>query len=217
MKLKNEHKKSDKIILFLLLAISFFSFVLLLISINNEGMLTSIDKKVNLSIADNQASFLIKLSKIVSSIFEPAIFIVFLLLIIIFLYGKKRKKEAFSIGILTLITFSLGELIKIVLQRTRPINALVIERTFSFPSGHALMAIIFFGILIYLFEHHIKEKRNKSLLTASAVILVILISLSRVYLGVHWFSDILASFALGTFLLVLYIIILSHTDIFKTN
>ena len=111
----------------------------------------------------------------------------------------------------------MGELIKIVLQRTRPINALVIERTFSFPSGHALMAIIFFGILIYLFEHHIKEKRNKSLLTASAVILVILISLSRVYLGVHWFSDILASFALGTFLLVLYIIILSHTDIFKTN
>lgn len=217
MKPKKENKNSDRIVLILILIISFFSFVFLLMSINNDNVLTNIDKEVNLIMAYNQAPFLINFSKVISSIFKPEIFITLLFLITIYLYIKKRKREALSLGFLTAITFSIGELIKIILQRARPLNALVIERTFSFPSGHTLMAIIFFGIFVYLLGRHIRKKKNKLLLTASSTILVIFISLSRIYLGVHWFTDVLASYAIGIFLLVLYIIILSRTDIFKTN
>ncbi|MEK6850631.1 MAG: phosphatase PAP2 family protein [Nanoarchaeota archaeon] len=166
---------------------------------------------------NNQSSFLVAASKIISAIFDQAIFVALLLFITLYLFYKKRKKEAICLIFLTAISFSLEQLIKIVTQRVRPLNAVVFEKTFSFPSGHALMAVIFIGTLVYLFEHHIKSNKRRNFLTIISVLLIILISSTRIYMNVHWFTDVLAGFALGIFLLMSYIIIIQHTDIFKTK
>ena len=207
----------EKIVIYLLLVISLFSFIFLLLNINNTNILTNLDRKINLLVENHQSSFLLTISKIISDIFEPAIFIFLLLIITFYLFQKKRKKEAICLIFLTVVSFSLEQLIKIVTQRIRPLNAAVLEKTFSFPSGHAIMAIIFFGTLVYLFENHIKSHKKRNFLTILSVLFITLISSTRIYLNVHWFSDVLASFALGTFLLISYIIIIQHTDIFKTK
>ena len=90
-------------------------------------------------------------------------------------------------------------LVKHIIARPRPplINALVREDGFSFPSGHMFVAISFYGLITYFIWH---RKKNFWIRTADLIIGLIIIAaigLSRVYLGVHWPSDVLASIAAG--------------------
>lgn len=89
--------------------------------------------------------------------------------------------------------------IKYLVQRPRPpsISALVLEKGFSFPSGHSLVAFSFYGFLSYII-YRISHKKTWKILSISAGMFIIaMIGFSRVYLGIHWPSDVLASFALG--------------------
>ena len=86
-------------------------------------------------------------------------------------------------------------------------NMLIEETEFSFPSGHALFAALIFGFLIYVFKNEIKNKIIRYSFIIINILLMITISFSRLYLKVHWFSDVLAGFFLGIFILT-YIIIL---------
>jgi len=96
-----------------------------------------------------------------------------------------------------------GELFILVMkhaiQRQRPplINSLVFENSFSFPSGHSFVAFSFYGLLAYFLIRATKRKTAKIAATLCAVLLIGTIGLSRIYLGVHWPSDVLASFAAG--------------------
>jgi len=119
-----------------------------------------------------------------------------LLLLISLLYKKdylKAKIFAITIGLATI----LSQLIKIIIQRARPETMLIPETGFSFPSGHATLAFAFFGILIYLFKDEIKNKILKYSFIKANIFLIFLIGFSRIYLNVHWFTDILGGFALG--------------------
>jgi undecaprenyl-diphosphatase len=214
---KKEFDRNSKIILYLILFISFFMFVYLLLSTNPNTSNSIVDKNLNFIMQNSRSEFITSLSKTVSTIFEPAIFIILLFLVSGYLFFKKRKKESTSLIILTALTFALGQLIKVLVQRPRPINSIISETGFSFPSSHALMAVIFFGILIYFFEHHISSKMIKQSLILFVTLIVLFIGLSRAYLNVHWFSDVLAGFFLGIFLLVLYILIISRTNIINTR
>jgi len=98
-------------------------------------------------------------------------------------------------------------LTKVIIHRARPENALIEVSGYSFPSGHATMAIIFFSLLLYSFKDDIKNKALKNIFIASNIIFFLIIGLSRVYLNVHWFSDVLAGFGLGLFWLTLLILI----------
>ncbi|MCA9460267.1 MAG: bifunctional DedA family/phosphatase PAP2 family protein, partial [Nanoarchaeota archaeon] len=90
-------------------------------------------------------------------------------------------------------------LIKLIIHRPRPENALIEVSGYSFPSGHATMAIIFFSLLLYSFKDDIKKKSLKYIFIISNIVIFLLIGTSRIYLNVHWLSDILAGFSLGLF------------------
>lgn len=115
------------------------------------------------------------------------------------------KKRAYFLALF--ISVIGGEIIfqvaKHIIQRPRPslVNALIQESSFSFPSGHAFLAISFYGILAYFFIKQFKSKTSKILILLASLLLVILIGFSRIYLGVHWPSDILASYTAGIVLL----------------
>ncbi|MFA6185268.1 MAG: LssY C-terminal domain-containing protein [Candidatus Shapirobacteria bacterium] len=116
-------------------------------------------------------------------------------LIILFLLRKwsyLRSLLVFVVG---------GELfvwvIKNIVDRQRPplSEALVTETSYSFPSGHSFIAIAFYGLIVFFLFDSLKKKYLKIISLILGIILVILIGTSRIYLGAHWPSDVLASYA----------------------
>jgi undecaprenyl-diphosphatase len=107
-----------------------------------------------------------------------------------------------------------NELLKNMVQRSRPSNSLIAVDDFSFPSGHSMMSIIFFSLLLYSFKDDIKKPLLKKLFIFGNIFLFILIGFSRIYLNVHWFSDVVAGFSLGLFWLTLLILVFKATIFF---
>jgi undecaprenyl-diphosphatase len=129
----------------------------------------------------------------------------------------KKKWRYFLILVLSFLGGKLSEIvIKNILVRDRPDNAIIETTYYSLPSGHATMALIFFTILIYFIKNHLRNKTLKYTLITLCFSTILAIGFSRIYLGAHWFSDVIAGFALGSFCLTLTILILEFiTTIFK--
>lgn len=119
----------------------------------------------------------------------------------------KQKKQSLCITInLTLITI-INQVLKSIIQRPRPDGYRLISETgYSFPSGHSMASVAFFGFLIYLTYKYTKEKKIRYLIYTFLSILIILIGTSRIYLGVHYASDVVA----GSLLSILYLIIYTY-------
>lgn len=102
-----------------------------------------------------------------------------------------------------LLSTAVSTATKHLVQRPRPDRSLglVTENSFSFPSGHTLTATVILGLLAYLLVRVVRSYVARLLVLLVAVTLVLMVGLSRVYLGVHYPSDVLGSFALGLFIL----------------
>lgn len=118
----------------------------------------------------------------------------------------KNKKIGLSIISNIVIIAVLNQLLKRILQRPRPTEFRIVEETgYSFPSGHSMVSMAFYGYLIYLIYRYIKNKYVKWTLITILSILICLIGISRIYLGVHYTSDVLGGFLLSISYLVIYI------------
>ena len=93
----------------------------------------------------------------------------------------------------------LNQLLKGLFARPRPYfeHPLLIETSYSFPSGHAMGSFVLYGMLAYFAVLALKTWRARTAVVFGAALLVLLIGLSRMYLGVHYFSDVVAGFAAG--------------------
>ena len=136
--------------------------------------------------------------------FGGAIFVISLTTILFFVI--KDKKIGISIitnlGIVTI----LNQIIKFIMQRPRPTEFRIIEETgYSFPSGHSMVSLAFYGYLIYLIYKYVKNKYLKWTLIVLLGILICTIGISRIYLGVHYTSDVLGGFLISISYLVIYI------------
>ena len=109
-------------------------------------------------------------------------------------------RKAWRAAIASTTIFLFGKLFAVLLkygiQRARPLDAYTGAEVFSFPSGHATMAAITFGILAVLASHAM-NRWSRSLVYAICGLIVITIAYSRVYLGVHWLSDVLGGVMFG--------------------
>ena len=118
----------------------------------------------------------------------------------------KNKKIGLSIFSNIVIITILNQLLKRILRRPRPTEFRIDEETgYSFPSGHSMVSMAFYGYLIYLIYRYIENKYIKWLLIVLLSILICLIGISRIYLGVHYTSDVLGGFLLSISYLVVYI------------
>ena len=118
----------------------------------------------------------------------------------------KNKKIGLSILVNLAIVTGLNQLLKRILQRPRPTEFRIVEETgYSFPSGHSMVSMAFYGYLIYLIYKYVKNKYIKWSLICLLSFLVILIGTSRIYLGVHYTSDVLGGFLISISYLVIYI------------
>lgn len=125
---------------------------------------------------------------------------------IVSIFVFKNKRKGICICSNLLISTLLNQILKFIIQRPRPRGYnLIIESGFSFPSGHSMISAAFYGYIIYLIFTHIKNKKLKIFLSIITFLLVISIGCSRIYLGVHYASDVLAGFILAIIYLVLFI------------
>ena len=115
--------------------------------------------------------------------------------ILLILKDKKLRYAA----VLNLIFESfLNNLFKTIFKRQRPsILRLVGAGGYSFPSGHAMASVAFYGFLIYIVYKNVENKYLKFFLIFLMVLIILLIGLSRIYLGVHFASDVIGGFTLG--------------------
>ena len=136
--------------------------------------------------------------------FGGAIFLIILTIVLLVLI--KNKKIGISIFSNLVIVTILNQLLKAILQRPRPTEYRIVEETgYSFPSGHSMVSMAFYGYLIYLIYRYVKNKYIKWISIVLLSILVCSIGISRIYLGVHYTSDVLGGFLISMSYLVIYI------------
>ena len=126
-------------------------------------------------------------------------------MLLIYLVYQKRKKDALLIGIIGLISTILIFGLKQIYSRKRPALPLFHKATnYSFPSGHSLASLVFWVILISLIWSSSRPRALKITISLLLIGLIILIGISRIVLRLHFASDVLAGFCLGSACLVLF-------------
>lgn len=136
-----------------------------------------------------------------------------LILIAYFLFIKKHRWYSIKVPAIALSSLALMFVLKHLFGRARPLIPLLEEaRGLSFPSGHALMSVTFYGLMIYLIWHNIQNKSLKWGLISFLLILILLIGFSRIYLRVHYPTDVMAGFAMGFLWLVISISIINRME-----
>ncbi len=136
--------------------------------------------------------------------FGGAIFII-ILTVVLFVLIKNKKIGVSIISNLAIITV-LNQLLKRIVQRPRPTEFRIVEESgYSFPSGHSMVSMAFYGYLIYLIYKYVKNKYLKWISIILLSILICSIGISRIYLGVHYTSDVLGGFFISISYLIIYI------------
>ena len=153
-----------------------------------------------------KSDILTNIMKIITFLGSALSIILLTVLLIIVVKGKRNK---ILILINVIVTTLLNQLLKNVFQRGRPIDSIIEESGYSFPSGHSMVSMAFYGFLIYLvYKSNIKYK---GLIVGLLSVLIVLIGISRIYLGVHYPTDVIGGFTLSLSYLLLFI------DITKPN
>ena len=161
-------------------------------------MLIGFDQPIQTAIRGDLPDFLTILFRTITHLIDIPVIITWVLIVAFIFYRKQWKLESYlMLGNLTLagiliVTF------KNIYQRPRPeILHLVEEKGFSFPSGHSLAVTIMVGTLIVIFSQRIKDQLWKRIVQILLEFYLLSVLVSRVYLGVHYPSDVLASLCVG--------------------
>ena len=175
-------KKRERIlvcsVLFAVLFLAALAFIKL-------GLFNTIDISVNQYFKEIQSRSVFQLMSLITLFGSTLFAAIFSVFVLGFFYYKKDIKNGVLYIFSVLFGWVLGYVIKILVQRVRPVNLL--EADYSFPSGHVLVS----GLLCLFFSYALWESHRK---TAVALLsFPILMAITRLYLGVHWFSDILGS------------------------
>ena len=203
-----KRKKSKILIVFLLLAI-FLTFAFLA---KNKDSGIWIDEAIMELIHKNITPLKTNIMKVITFFGSTYFFILAGVSILFFSIKYKYREVIIPFILSTLGCFLLNTIIKHIVTRTRPINYFLIEQGgYSFPSGHSMVSMCFYTTMTYLLTRNIKDKNKKRLLWIGNFIIIGLIGYSRIYLGVHWFSDVLAGYIMG-FLFYLFTIYLYDRD-----
>lgn len=144
--------------------------------------------------------------KMITAFGSAPVFITITLLILIFI---KNKRVGVMVSLNLLAVGALNQIFKYIVQRPRPIESRLIEESgYSFPSGHSMVSTAFYGLIIYFIFKYVKNKMIRNICCVLLSILVLLIGVSRIYLGVHYTSDVIAGFVFSIAYLIIFITII---------
>jgi undecaprenyl-diphosphatase len=140
------------------------------------------------------------------------------LLLLFYFFLKKNKWWSIRVAAVSLSSLGVMSLIKNMVHRHRPPQPLVDGITnFSFPSGHAFMSVAFYGLLVYITVVLLKKGWQQQMIIIFFMILILLISFSRIYLRVHYTTDIIAGLSMGTAWLIFTLVVLERMQVKKID
>lgn len=143
--------------------------------------------------------------------------IIYLLILICFLFWIffRNKRVSFLVSFNLGLSFIVSYILKELFKRTRPIGiALVVEHGYSMPSSHAMVSISFFGLLFYYIYKNFEPGKFKKFLLSFLLFYIFMIGISRIYLGVHYASDVLLGFTFGLIYLIIFVRIFEKELVF---
>ena len=126
-------------------------------------------------------------------------------IVVVVLIIFKNKKYGLFMSLNLIIITILQLILKSIFTRSRPIDISLIEETgYSFPSGHSLTVMAFYGLIVYFIYKSSLNKNSKILFITLFSLVILVVGLSRVYLGVHFFTDVLGAYCFSIFYLIIY-------------
>lgn len=145
---------------------------------------------------DSMTSFLKFFTGIVNPI---SIIVIMIVLILLFIWRRWYSEAVFLAGNFILVSGILNPILKYVYNRSRPDGVhLVHETTLSFPSGHAATSMVVFLSLFFIFSARLKTRGLKTILAIILGLIVLIVGFSRIYLGVHYPTDIIGGYLLAS-------------------
>ncbi|WP_307739505.1 phosphatase PAP2 family protein [uncultured Parolsenella sp.] len=168
-----------------------------------DGELMKLDRVAYwLVVQHMRAAWLTPIMESFSALATPVTLLVLLLAVAAFAPGRRPGWCcAVNLGLVVL----LNQVLKFAIRRPRPDGfRLATASGFSFPSGHSMVAMAFFGLLIWFVWRFERDRRMRGALVAAFAFVILMVGLSRVYLGVHYASDVLGGFCLSVVWLALY-------------
>ncbi|MBB1548524.1 MAG: phosphatase PAP2 family protein [Clostridiales bacterium] len=196
------NNKTKNIIKWILCAITAILAIVITINVKN-GKILELDLNIYKFFSENIINDkLTPIVKVVTHVGGAKIVFVLTVLAIILIKGLKNKLFLLT-GVVG--TAGLNVVLKHIVQRERPnINRLIPEKGYSFPSGHSMMSMAFYGMLIFLIFKYVKNTALKWTLIVILTILLSTIGITRIYLGVHYPSDVIGGFVVSlTYLFIL--------------
>lgn len=182
--------------------VSLYIFTKMLEGYIYSGSILIVDAAVNSII---YSPLLTSIASFITNFGGSTLITIFFIIILGALSLRKRWRYALLSTIALLGATILQVVIKSLTHRVRPPN--LIETGFSFPSGHAITAIVFVSLLIYSFKDDLKNLVARYVLIIVASALFLAVGISRLVLHVHWFSDVLAGMSLGLFWFMLVVLV----------
>lgn len=197
----------NKNIKWIILSLCLFIFGILVYELLKNN-LYNFDEAVYSFIISFKSEWLTAFFGTITFLASPAFLIVFSILV--FFVFKNKKYGVFSLlNLIFIVIFN--QILKHIFERSRPFDWMIIKETgYSFPSGHAMVSMGFYGMFIYLVWRCDIKKIYKIIFTIIFGILTILICISRIYLGVHYASDIIAGFVISVSYLIIAISALEY-------
>lgn len=196
------NNKTKNIIKWILCAITAILAIVITINVKN-GKILELDLNIYKFFSENIINEkLTPIVKVITHVGGAKIVLVLTVLAIILIKGLKNKLFLLT-GVVG--TAGLNVVLKHIVQRERPnINRLIPEKGYSFPSGHSMMSMAFYGMLIFLIFKYVKNTALKWTLIVILTILLSTIGITRIYLGVHYPSDVIGGFVVSlTYLFIL--------------
>jgi len=179
---------------------------------------TTLDEEVFGFIGPHRTAGRTSLMKSVSLLANHNFLIPANMLFIIYFVTRKNKWGAITVATVALSSLALMSLLKNVIGRHRPAEPLVQGITnYSFPSGHAFMGVVFYGLLIGWAATVINNKWQRRIVISFFIALLLLIGFSRIYLRVHYTTDVLAGFSIGITWLLLSLQIMNMAEVKYTR
>lgn len=203
-------RDAKKIVLYTITIILMLAMIICFILIGEDIMYNKILEmdttlyNFALSIRSKPLTFVFK---VITNLCNP--FIMAFIALVLMFTRKINKQHSFAMFLNMGLTALLNLSLKYIFRRTRPdiTQSLIFESGYSFPSGHAMFAISFYGFLIYLILKSTDTKRSTKVLSSIVIAMFMaLICFSRIYLGVHYLSDIIG----GILITIVYMIIFTY-------